>query len=334
MVCTPLLARVLAVAPALFLWLAPADAGCKGGNLIEALPPADRAALEADAAAAPFAEGLLWQAMRGEEVIILLGTYHLDDPRHGAIMDRILPLLAGTKAVMVEAGPAEVEALKTRLVTEPDLILNPGGGSLRDQLPEDDWQALAAAMAERGVPPFMAARFRPFYVIMVLGMLPCMTEAESDLGLDGRIMAAAAEAGLPVTALEPYDTLLTLFDGMTMADQIGMIRSALASAGQAEEFAATLADSYFAERPRLAWALTRFMPLYDGQDATAAAAEFARMEEVMMTRRNHAWIAPLTKAAAEGPVFAAFGALHLSGEDGVLALLQAEGFTIRRLPLR
>jgi hypothetical protein len=33
-----------------------------------------------------------------------------------------------------------------------------------------------------------------------------------------------------------------------------------------------------------------------------------------------------------GPVFAAFGALHLSGDQGVLALLQSAGFTITALP--
>jgi uncharacterized protein YbaP (TraB family) len=62
-------------------------------------------------------------------------------------------------------------------------------------------------------------------------------------------------------------------------------------------------------------------------------AEFARMEELLMAARNRAWIPVLTDAAAAGPVFAAFGALHLSGEDGVLNLLQAEGFTLEELPL-
>ena len=62
-------------------------------------------------------------------------------------------------------------------------------------------------------------------------------------------------------------------------------------------------------------------------------AEFARMEEVLMAGRNRSWIPVLTDAAAQGPVFAAFGALHLSGEDGVLNLLQKEGFTLEQLSL-
>ena len=48
-----------------------------------------------------------------------------------------------------------------------------------------------------------------------------------------------------------------------------------------------------------------------------------------MNARNRAWI-PVIEAAAEGPVLAAFGALHLSGKDGVLTCCKAEGFTLEQ----
>ena len=53
-----------------------------------------------------------------------------------------------------------------------------------------------------------------------------------------------------------------------------------------------------------------------------------------MTERNRAWIPVIEAAAPKGPVVAAFGALHLSGTDGVLALARARGFTLERLDLR
>ena len=62
-------------------------------------------------------------------------------------------------------------------------------------------------------------------------------------------------------------------------------------------------------------------------------AGFAVMETALMSTRNRGWIPVIEAAAAKGPVFAAFGALHLSGDAGVLALLQARGWTIERLPL-
>ena len=72
----------------------------------------------------------------------------------------------------------------------------------------------------------------------------------------------------------------------------------------------------------------------DGYTPERVAHEFAVMEEAMMVRRNRAWIPVLTAAAKEGPVLAAFGALHLSGPEGVLALLKADGFKLERLAFR
>ena len=66
--------------------------------------------------------------------------------------------------------------------------------------------------------------------------------------------------------------------------------------------------------------------------AVRGAANTARMGSAAAAR-NRAWIPVLTGAASKGPVFAAFGALHLSGQDGVLNLLQREGFTLEELKL-
>ena len=62
-------------------------------------------------------------------------------------------------------------------------------------------------------------------------------------------------------------------------------------------------------------------------------SDFAEMEKALMSDRNQAWIPVIEAAAAKGPVFAGFGALHLSGEKGVLNLLAQDGYTITQLPL-
>jgi uncharacterized protein YbaP (TraB family) len=152
-------------------------------------------------------------------------------------------------------------------------------------------------------------------------------------GLDGRVIARAEQAGVPIRALEPYDTVFRLFDGMAAETKLDMIRTSLAMDGQAEDYTATLSAAYFNENVRVTWELGRLaayeMPDMSKQEVDAQLAE---MEEALMNRRNRVWIPVLEAAAADGPVFAAFGALHLSGEEGVLALLEAEGFTIERQP--
>lgn len=326
------------LAPLLFcLMPALAAADCRGVNVFDTLPPSEQAAIRAATDAAPFARGLLWQATRGTERITLLGTYHFDDPRHDPVMARVSPMLDTATTLLVEAGPAEEAALKADLAKDPALIVAQSGPTLPEALTAEEWALLSQALKARGMPPFMAAKMRPWYIMMLLSVPPCAMADQAALaakGLDQRVIARATSQGIAVKALEPHDTVLRLFGAMSQTDQLGLIRSALATEADAEDYSATLADSYFAEDARLIWEFGRHVALQTpGYTPEQVARDFDGMEATLMTARNRAWIPVLEQAAASGPVFAAFGALHLSGETGVLALLQAQGFTLERLPL-
>jgi uncharacterized protein YbaP (TraB family) len=310
-----------------------ATAECVGQNLIDALPDADRAALHAAADAVPYPRGNIWQATRGGQKLWLVGTYHLDDPRHAAKMARIEGLIDQAGTVLVEAGPEEEAALMAHLARDPSVMVNTDGPTLPEVLTEAEWQALSDAMRARDIPPFMTSKFRPWYVSMLLAIPTCQSGMlEQAKGLDGMVIDAALERGLAVRALEPYDTLFAIFDGMSQDDQLGMIRSSLAFEAQAEDYAITLADAYFDGEGRLIWEFSRMMALQiPGYTPERVDQDFARMEEAINTRRNLAWIPVIEGAAAEGPVLAAFGALHLSGELGVLNLLEQGGWQLERL---
>lgn len=314
--------------------LGAAHAECIGANLIEALPDDVRSRLQAQAAAEPFASGNFWRATKGDAVLHIIGTYHADDPRHDATLVAITPLIAAASTLLVEAGPDEERALMDHMGRDPGIMLITEGPTLPDLLADDEWQDLAQAMTDRGIPAFMAAKFRPWYISILLSLPACSLENLEQRGLDGLVMDAATSANVPVRALEPYDTVFGIFGDMPMDDQLSMIRSTMAVEGQSEDFSATLADAYFGGESRLIWEFMRYQALQmPGQSPEAIAAEFDRMEEALMNKRNRAWIPVIQEAATKGPVFAAFGALHLSGDDGVLNLLQGEGYTLERLDL-
>ncbi|PZR00679.1 MAG: TraB/GumN family protein [Cereibacter sphaeroides] len=314
----------------------PARAACSGSNQIDALPEATRSELRALADAAPFAQGNFWQAKRGDQVITLIGTYHLDDPRHDAIMQQVDPFIEAAHLVLVEAGPQEVTELKAALARDPSLMFITDGPTLPESLPPETWEQLKQALSARGMPPFMGAKMRPAYLSMTLGVPPCASGALSGAanGLDQRIMNQAKTDNIPVAALEPFDTVFRIFSGMSDQEQLEMLEMSLAIDDQSEAMFATMTESYFAEDSRMLWELTRWQTLQTpGMDKDRVAREFALMEDRLMVRRNQSWIPVLEAASFGGPVVAAFGALHLSGSEGVLALLERRGFTITRLPL-
>ena len=325
------LVTVLAAAAVL-----PALAACEGRNQIEALPPETRAALRAAADAAPFAKGNLWRATRKDEVLHVIGTYHLNDPRHGAIMDRLAPLIDSAATVLVEAGPIEEAALQSALATDPSLMFVTEGPTLPEILPAATWDRLKEALRARSLPPFLGAKMQPAYLSLLLGIPPCAIDSFTapQSGLDSLIIARAQDRDIPLRALEPFTVVFDIFSDMSTQDQLNMLELSLALDDQSEDVFATLADSYFGEDSRMIWEFSHWQALQvPGLDTARVADDFALMEDRMMTARNRAWIPVIEAALADGPALAAFGALHLSGTDGVLALLERVGFALERLDL-
>lgn len=332
------LAGALATLCALVLATAAGAADCTGRDLIADLPAGERAQLDRAVAATPYPQGIFWRATRGEARIEIAGTYHFPDPRHEATVARMAPLIAQSGALLVEAGPDEEKALTDHLSRDPALMVDPTGPTLPQRLGDRDWHAVAQAVEQRGVPAILASRMRPWYVAMLLGLSPCMLDQAQDLagrqGLDHRLVDHARGEGVPVLALEPWDTLFTIFRDLTPEEEEDMIRAALPAARLADDYAATSLEAYFRGDIWQVWEFGRLDAHENsGLPSGAVDRQMQLAEDRLMTRRNRSWIGPLTRAAeaaaAEGkPVVAAFGALHLPGETGVLRLLEAEGWTI------
>lgn len=329
--------RRLVLAAAAFLGLAAAARSeCFGVNMFDEMPGERRESIIAAADAVPFARGNFWTASRAGRSITIVGTYHFDDPRHAPTLEALKPLIAESRVLLVEAGPQEEAALFRAMGRDPSLMFITEGPSLLERLPPETWARLRSALEERGIPGFLAAKFQPWYATMVLAVPACAMEmaAEQPEGLDGMLIAAAEAADVPVLALEPYDTLFTIFGGMSEAQEIDMVESSLAMEDRSSDYSVTLADAYFAGQSRLIWELMRAVSYeLPGYTPEEVDAEMALLEEAMMVRRNRSWIPVIEANTQRGPVVAAFGALHLSGKDGVLNLLAQNGWTLAPLPL-
>lgn len=324
------------------LWTGAAAAfTCDGKNLIEALPQDTRDRLDAAVAETPYHSGILWRANKGPAQITLVGTYHFPDPRHQKVLDRLAEPLGDAAAVYVEAGPDEEERLTRALTEDPTLMVNQDGPTLPERLNEEEWQILSDAMAQRGLPAAVTAKLRPWYVAMMIGVSPCILEGVTQSGelqgLDHLLIDKASEMDLPIRALEPWNTVFTLFSDMSDKEEEDMIRSALPAAAYADDYAVTLTDAYFAGDIWQIWEFGRFDAYENsGLDKQEVDEQITFAQTRLMDQRNHSWIDRLTDgaeaAAKDGKgIVAGFGALHLPGEQGVLRLLEKQGWTIEQL---
>jgi uncharacterized protein YbaP (TraB family) len=319
----------------LFLLATPALAACNGQDLMETLTKQEKAAFDAQLAATPYPDGNHWRATRGDEVLHLVGTLHLSDTRLDDPAASLILTITGADLLLLEMTKAEEAQLQHALTARPDMLLLPDT-TLPELLPESDWQRLSEAMRLRGMPPFMVAKMRPWYVSMLLSIPPCMVDKMADQnGLDARLERAAVAAGVPTRALEPYDTGFTAFADIPFDTQLLMIRSALSSPDTGEDLFETLLAAYFDEQHAASQIVLEVLsPRLTPLDEDENQQVFDKVGQALIATRNKAWIPVLLDALdqTDGYVVAGFGAAHLAGEVGILNLLAAEGFTLVRQP--
>lgn len=308
-------------------------ANCSGTDMIAALPKSERAALLSAAEEQAFPEGLLWRAKRGDTQITFFGTYHFPHEQTRAHLTAVKPYIEAADSIYLEVSNADSAQLEREMAENPSLMFIMEGPTLPELLGDEDWMLFSAEMRARGIAPFFAAKFKPTWAAMMLGIGPC--EARSGAlegkGIDALIGDYAAEIGNPSRSLEDYRDLITMLDSFPMQDQLDMIRMFFAWSGSPDDMAYTLRQRYLAQEVALIWAFSRKMTLdLGGEDAME---DFKLFEQKMLTDRNTSWVERLLEHAKGQKVFAAVGAAHLPGEVGVLRLLQEEGFEVTRLPL-
>jgi uncharacterized protein YbaP (TraB family) len=315
-----------------FGFTTPALSQCVGEDLIDAMTDKERATFYSVVNAQPFPRGNYWRATRGDQDIHVLGTFHLDDPRHADTMERIIPQLEASDLIMLEASRNDVDLLKQFMANNPGIMFNNTGPTLPDQLPEETWQKFSTEMSARGIPSFLAAKFRPGYATMILGIPPCAMDFRTGTepeGLDYLIQDYAQKNALATKGLEPFDTALQIFALLEEGDPLEALRLGIAMTNDADNSFVTLRDEYFRGEHGAIWEFGRSTALATpGMDAEMLAKDFDKLEKVSLVDRNAACIPVMFKVAEYKSFFVSVGASHLTGETGILNLLANEGFTL------
>jgi uncharacterized protein YbaP (TraB family) len=282
----------------------------------------------------PYPQGNHWVATKGDKTLHLIGTLHIYDPRMDPVMDRLGKIVTAADVILLEATPVEEKALQDAIKTRPELVLLTTGPTLLELMSEEDWARLSQAASDRGIPPFMASKFQPWYLALMMGVPGCALKdaAAGARGLDRLIIERASEAGVPLRALEDYNTLFKLFGTDPLEEQVKMLTLSILPNQVSEDALYTLKEFYFDEQSAGAWEFSRQLSYaHIAMPRREVDTLFAELEDILLTQRNLAWM-PRILAAPERNIVIAVGGAHLIGETGLLQLLENEGFTLVRKP--
>lgn len=314
----------------------PAAAQCVGESYLDRLTAAQKITLTQAVDDLPFAEGLVWTAMKDASTITVVGTMHIYDPRLESIRIKIAAALTRADLVMLEATPKEEAQLQELVVTDPGRLFIVDGPTLPELLDEETWALIAEAATQRSIPAFMAAKMQPWYLSLMLAIPGCAMDdmISGARGLDQMIIDDAIAAGVPLQAVEPFTTLFDIFDNDPIEDQIDMLRVNLLAPDRQQQMFVAMLDRYFAEDVGRLWEMSR-LALADipGLDPAEGAQMFTQIEDALLNQRNQDWLPVITKATdVHDEIVVAVGAAHLMGDHGILQLLANDGWALTRVP--
>lgn len=282
-------------------------AGCAPPPLAETPPPVE---LRGPA---------LWKVADEDTTIYLFGTVHALPPATEWMRGDIADAFAASDTLVteVELDADSVAKMQTAIMARGML---PPGENLRDLLTDEQRPKYEAAVVKVGLKPETFDRFEPWYVAMMMTMLPLIKQGyATDAGVERVLGTAAGEAKKRV-ALETVDYQLAIFDSLPMDAQVRYLIEVI----EGNENIKAMLDRMLAE-----W--------LEG-DAEALAALInegltdADLADRLLYQRNRNWAQWIEeRLATPGTVFMAVGAGHLAGQNSVQAALAARGIEAARV---
>jgi hypothetical protein len=195
------------------------------------------------------------------------------------------------------------------------------GRSLKSVLSTEVYAKLEAFMQSRGLPIQMFQFMTAGAVSITLSVMEMQRLGFLSGGVDHHYYQKAESANKELMFLE------------TVEQQIDFIAT-LGVGIENEIIASTIDDmnqlSSYMDQMTADWRNGNLQGLMDVQ--LAELLEYRSVYDVILLERNHAWL-PKIEAMLETPETETIlvGVLHMVGEDGLLALLRQQGYTVTQL---
>jgi len=278
----------------------------------------------------PNGSGLFWRVEKdGVAPSWLFGTMHVPDEGVTKLRAPVAAAFAGASTLVVES---------TEVLATPDFAslqrhvakgLLPAGETIDTDLSPAQKDALGRLTAAHGIPYFAARRMQPWFLAVALALPPCVKRRmlQGEPVLDQKLYREALAAGKEVIGLETMDEQFAAIASLDNDAQLaGLVEAAELGLASLDAAYATMIELYAEEKVALLPLLVRRMPEYG---ATSGSVE--DMTASLLDARNHRMRDRLRPVLDRGGAFVAVGALHLSGTNGLVALLREDGYRVARV---
>lgn len=275
------------------------------------------------AAAPASAAPALWQVSDGDSDIYLFGSVHLMDKGRQWRTPQFEAVLEAAEHVYFEVL---LDADGYATITRLSMIYSHyrDGRTLWDDLTPEQADRLRREAPRYGLRVESLASLRPWVVAQALTMSTLSDTPTTELMMSGVDMALQAEvAPERQRQLETAEIQFRLLSGAPIEEQVTTLMNTLDGLGQLDgrdPLEELLADWSRGDTDALAQTVFAEMPVGTG--------EYRRY----FSDRNRRWVTELEKLlASNDKSLIVVGAGHLVGPDGLPALLEQAGYTVKRI---
>ena len=219
--------------------------------------------------------------------------------------------------------------MKTRAETDPGFMFDAGAVPLSQRVPQAVLQEIRAALTERGIPGPMGEQMRPWALFSLLSFPVCHLRAQMQgaKAMDQHLQDHVRERNIPELGLETYEEALSVFEKAPFEELVSLMSSqGIRYDREVDAFMTNLA---LYSRGEIG-AILEFGLHIGAQHAPEA--DLRRMQDrflaLLLDQRNRDWMPALERELARGNVFVGVGALHMIGDQGLVELLRAEGYSV------
>jgi hypothetical protein len=251
----------------------------------------------------------------------VFGTMHATDPEVLRLPTPIARAFGdSTRLVLELVFTPEVEAKLGESMLLSD------GRRLSEIVGAELFSTLLRRAALYGIPAEHANRFRPWAAALIFSIpLEEMDrKAAGTTMLDRALQQSADARGVPVYGLETLDEQVAAFSDMSERDQVESLRLAIALNPELAVLFAEMKRAYLAGDLDKLHAMS--VTMFSGRDAALGAL----FEKRFIDFRNQRMANRLALHVKRGGAFVAVGALHLSGDNGILKLLEKRGYAVTK----
>lgn len=255
------------------------------------------------------ANTLLWKISGNglDSPSYLYGTMHVGDKRAHQFKKSVLAAFEEAEAYTMEIDPESVNPM--------DLLekMKMKEGKLQDMFTEDEWTRLDDYFQSKFNTSINSFNdFTPFYVQTL--MMQAQFGNQAGEAVDMYFFNRAKREGKEVLALESVAEQIDAINSLPEETQKDMLLSGLDEDAKSE---------------------TKVLLKYYKKGKLEKMAELSADEELgeefesaLITDRNHRMAERIEPIIQERGTFIGVGALHLPGEEGLIALLREAGYTV------